>query len=45
MHGVRGGEHPSSLRDTLIGEAVVDVVRREQSDATVAVFAVVLAEE
>ena len=40
-----GGEDASSRGDTLIGQAVVDVVRGQQADAAMPVLAVVPVEE
>jgi len=45
MGGVRVGEDASSRGNALTGEAVVDIVRRQETDAAVAVLAVVPVEE
>ena len=45
MRSVRGGEDEGSSGDALIGEAVVDVVRGQEADATVTVLVVVPVEE
>jgi hypothetical protein len=45
MGSVRGGEDEGSRGDTLIGEAVVDVVRGQEADAAVTVLVVVPVEE
>jgi hypothetical protein len=45
MGGVCSGEDEGSRGDTLIGEAVVDVVRSQEADAAVTVLVVVPIEE